>query len=276
MGLPFRFASPTNCTDNRRRTGLSPAPPSSDKERHMSSLSFSVVIPVKDEAANIGKLLDEIGAATRGQVDFDVIAVDDGSSDNTLAALREYKRSHALPLIILKNPHNLGQSTSIWMGVRQSQRDWIVTIDGDGQNDPADIPNLLACAAANPGIAMVAGQRAKRRDSWTKRISSRIANGVRARLLRDSTPDTGCGLKLIRRETMLMLPYFNHMHRYLPALVQRHGGRVVQLAVNHRHRTEGQSKYGTLDRLWVGIWDLMGVMWLLKRNRLPATPPTVE
>lgn len=242
----------------------------------MSSLSFSVVIPVKDEAANIGKLLDEIAAATAGCANFDVIAVDDGSIDNTLAVLRDYKRTHALPLIIVKNPHNLGQSTSIYMGMRQSQRDWIVTIDGDGQNDPADIPRLLACAEANPGTGIVAGQRAKRRDSWVKRISSRIANGVRAYLLKDATPDTGCGLKLIRRDLFLAFPYFNHMHRYLPALAQRHGSSVLHVAVNHRHRIEGQSKYGTLDRLWVGIWDLLGVMWLLKRNRLPRTPPTVE
>ena len=242
----------------------------------MPALSFSVVIPVKDEAANIGKLLDEIGAATTSCSSFDVIAVDDGSSDNTLAVLRAYKQTHALPLIILKNPHNLGQSTSIYMGVRQSQRDWIVTIDGDGQNDPADIPRLLACAEANPNADMVAGQRAKRRDSWNKRIASRIANGVRSRVLKDATPDTGCGLKLVRRELFLAIPYFNHMHRYLPALANRHGGTVLQVPVNHRHRTEGKSKYGTLDRLWVGIWDLMGVMWLMKRNRLPQTPPTVE
>lgn len=242
----------------------------------MSALSFSVVIPVKDEAANIDKLLDEISAATTGCRAFDVIAVDDGSTDNTLTALRAYKQTHALPLIVLKNPHNLGQSTSIYLGVRHSQRDWIVTIDGDGQNDPADIPSLLAQAAAHPGTAMVAGQRAIRRDSWIKRISSRIANKVRASLLRDDTPDTGCGLKLIRRDVLLSVPYFNHMHRFLPALVRRHGGTVLHVPVNHRHRTEGKSKYGTLDRLWVGIWDLIGVMWLMKRNRLPQTPPTVE
>lgn len=242
----------------------------------MSALSFSVVIPVKDEAANIGRLLDEIGAATAGCGEFDVIAVDDGSGDDTLAVLRAYKRTHALPLVILKNPHNLGQSTSIYLGVRHSRRDWIVTIDGDGQNDPADIPKLLACAAANPGVALVAGQRTRRRDGWNKRIASRIANGIRARLLRDATPDTGCGLKLVRRDLFLALPYFNHMHRYLPALAQRHGAAVLQVPVNHRHRTEGRSKYGTLDRLWVGIWDLLGVMWLMRRNRLPRTPPTAE
>jgi dolichol-phosphate mannosyltransferase len=181
-----------------------------------------------------------------------------------------------LPLVIVNNPHNLGQSTSLLMGARQARFDWIVTLDGDGQNDPADIPKLLACAAADPQLALVAGQRTRRRDSWTKRISSKIANRIRSALLRDGTPDTGCGLKLIRREVFLALPYFNHMHRYLPALVRRHRGRVQLVGVNHRHRSEGRSKYGTLDRLWVGIWDLLGVMWLMRRNRLPATAPTVE
>jgi dolichol-phosphate mannosyltransferase len=248
----------------------------------MADLQFSVVIPVKDEAANIVRLLDEIGAAVLPLgADCEVIVVDDGSRDDTLAALREFKRrqiaaTQPLALVIVRNPHNLGQSTSVLMGVRQARYPWIVTLDGDGQNDPADIPKLLQCAAADPAIALVAGQRLKRRDSWNKRIASRIANNIRATLLRDGTPDTGCGLKLIRRDVFLALPYFNHMHRYLPALVRRQHGRVQLVGVNHRHRTEGRSKYGTLDRAWVGIWDLIGVMWLLRRNRLPAQPPTVE
>ena len=250
-------------------------------EMRMADVQFSVVIPVKDEAANIRQLLAEIHTALSAFPTYEVIVVDDGSGDNTLAVLRAIKREQTdapnlLPLVILKNPHNLGQSTSILMGARQARYPWIVTLDGDGQNDPADIPKLLQCAAANPQVALVAGQRTKRRDSWNKRIASRIANNIRAALLRDGTPDTGCGLKLLRRDVFLSLPYFNHMHRYLPALVRRHGGSVQLVGVNHRHRTEGRSKYGTLDRLWVGIWDLLGVMWLMRRNRLPHSAPTIE
>jgi dolichol-phosphate mannosyltransferase len=247
----------------------------------MTDVQFSVVIPVKDEAANIRQLLAEIHTAVRAFSQYEVIVVDDGSIDDTLSVLRAIKReqantAHSLPLVIVKNPHNLGQSTSILMGVRQARFPWIVTLDGDGQNDPADIPKLLQCAQENSSAALIAGQRTKRRDSWNKRIASRLANSIRATLLRDGTPDTGCGLKAIRRDVFLSLPYFNHMHRYLPALVNRHRGNVQLVGVNHRHRTEGRSKYGTLDRAWVGIWDLLGVMWLMRRNRLPEITPAVE
>jgi dolichol-phosphate mannosyltransferase len=242
----------------------------------MTQLQFSVVIPIKDEAANIGQLLDEIRAALSEFSFYEVIVVDDGSSDDTLALLRARQRAGDTRLVIAINPRNLGQSTSLLLGARAARYPWIVTLDGDGQNDPADIPQLLARAAADPDLALIAGQRLQRRDSWTKRISSRFANAVRAALLHDDTRDTGCGLKLLRRDVLLALPYFNHMHRFLPALVKRQRGRVALIGVNHRPRTRGQSKYGTLDRLWVGIWDLCGVMWLLRRNRLPATAPTIE
>lgn len=247
----------------------------------MSTPQFSVVIPVKDEGANIRQLIQEIRNSTASLGPYEIVVVDDGSTDDTLSVVRAMKNEqpageHSPALVIVRNPYNLGQSTSILMGVKHARAPWIVTIDGDGQNDPGDIPKLLDHARQNPGVALVAGQRTKRRDSWVKRLSSRIANAVRAALLRDGTPDTGCGLKLIRREVFLSLPYFNHMHRYLPALVRRHGGTILLVPVNHRYRTQGQSKYGTLDRLWVGIWDLMGVMWLLRRNRLPATKPTIE
>jgi dolichol-phosphate mannosyltransferase len=247
----------------------------------MTTPAFSVVIPVKDEAANISHLVDEIRTACDPLGDYEIVIVDDGSTDDTLEILRGMKRKAAsntrsAPLVIVRNPCNLGQSTSLLMGVRQACSQWIVTLDGDGQNDPADIPSLLRQAAARPEAALIAGQRVKRRDSLNKRLASRAANFIRASLLQDGTPDTGCGLKLIRRDVFLALPYFNHMHRYFPALVRRHGGIVELVAVNHRHRTQGKSKYGTLDRLWVGIWDLMGVMWLLRRNRLPKTAPIVE
>src|SRR6185295_15201238 len=171
-------------------------------------------------------------------------------------------------LRVLVHAASCGQSTALLTGVRAARGEWIATLDGDGQNDPADIPKLLA-ARAN-GLAMIAGYRKSRRDTWIKRISSRIANGVRSRMLGDATPDTGCGLKLFRRATFLELPYFDHMHRFLPALVQRHGGRTVSVEVNHRPRSRGVSNYGTLDRLWVGIVDLFGVMWLKRRAKKPV------
>jgi dolichol-phosphate mannosyltransferase len=157
--------------------------------------------------------------------------------------------------------------------VRAARADWILTLDGDGQNDPADIPALIERLHEHPAsgqsLQLVMGHRAKRQDSWLRRLSSRVANGVRSRLLRDATPDSGCGLKLFSRQGFLELPYFDHMHRFLPALVQRNGGAVVSVRVNHRPRTRGRSKYGLHNRLWVGIVDLFGVSWLLRRAKLP-------
>ena len=143
---------------------------------------------------------------------------------------------------------------------------WIATLDGDGQNDPADIPKLVAArASADPAVKCFAGWRVNRRDDFLKRISSKIANGVRSRILRDATPDTGCGLKLFERAAFLDLPYFDHMHRFMPALFQREGYSVISVPVNHRSRTRGQSKYGLHNRLWVGIVDLFGMIWLKSR-----------
>jgi dolichol-phosphate mannosyltransferase len=158
-------------------------------------------------------------------------------------------------------------------GVRAARGIWIATLDGDGQNDPADIPALLAQARAAGPLTLIAGHRVTRRDTRTKRLASRMANGIRARLLGDATPDTGCGLKVFRREDFLRLPHFDHMHRYLPALFIREGGGVVSVPVNHRPRTRGRSKYGTLDRLWVGIFDLAGVYWLQRRWKRPVVEP---
>ena len=157
-------------------------------------------------------------------------------------------------------------------GMRAARGEWVATLDGDGQNDPADIPKLLAArdaAGQAVNLHLIGGFRRTRRDSWIKRISSRVANGVRSRLLGDATPDTGCGLKLIARAAYLELPFFDHMHRFLPALGQRHGGATLSVEVNHRLRTRGTSNYGLFDRLWVGIVDLAGVMWLRRRARRP-------
>ena len=232
-------------------------------------MRLSIVVPVRNEADNILPLLAEIHAALEGRDDFEVVYVDDGSSDATPERLAEAMRRFPR-LRVLAHRECCGQSAALMTGMRAAKGDWIATLDGDGQNDPADIPKLLAArdrAAAN--LQLVAGLRKTRRDSWLKRLSSRIANGVRSRLLGDATPDTGCGLKLIARQTCLELPYFDHMHRFLPALVQRNGGATISVEVNHRPRTRGASNYGLFDRLWVGIVDLAGVMWLRRRARRP-------
>ncbi|HWK44801.1 MAG TPA: glycosyltransferase family 2 protein [Stellaceae bacterium] len=245
---------------------------------------LSVVIPVRNEAENIAPLVAEIAAALAGGPGYEIIYVDDGSTDETAARVRGLMTAHPT-LRLLRHDQSYGQSTAVRTGVKAAAARWIATLDGDGQNDPADIPALWrmamevggggAAAAATPGDLplLIAGHRAKRRDTAIKRLSSRIANRVRARLLGDATPDTGCGLKLFRRDTFLDLPYFDHMHRFLPALVIRAGGRVVSVRVNHRPRERGHSNYGTMDRLWVGITDIIGVMWLQRRAKRPIVRP---
>ena len=234
-------------------------------------MDFSVVIPVKNEVDNIRPLVSEIRNALEGLCEYEVIYVDDGSDDATpqelLALGKEFPRLRAL-----RHTRNCGQSTGLRTGVRAARAHWVVTLDGDGQNDPADIPKLIDQLrnGTNPGnLQLIMGHRAKRQDSWLRRISSRVANRVRASLLKDSTPDSGCGLKVFSRQAFLELPYFDHMHRFLPALFQRNGGAVISVRVNHRPRTRGVSKYGLHNRLWVGITDLFGVMWLLRRAKLP-------
>jgi dolichol-phosphate mannosyltransferase len=229
---------------------------------------LSVVVPVYNERDNIPPLLAEIAAALRGQVDFEIVYIDDCSDDDSAAVLTAEKPSYP-ELRVLRHLARSGQSTAIWNGVRAARAPWIATLDGDGQNDPADIPVLLAArAAATSEVRLFAGWRTTRRDSFNKRISSKIANAVRSRMLRDATPDTGCGLKLFEREAFLRLPYFDHMHRYLPALVKRAGFASQSVPVGHRPRTRGVSKYGMLDRLWVGLADLRGVAWLMRRAKV--------
>ena len=231
-------------------------------------MQLSIVVPVRNEADNIQPLLAEIHAALQDKGEFEVLYVNDGSTDATparlQAALADFPR-----LRVLAHARSCGQSAALMTGVRAARADWIATLDGDGQNDPADIPKLLAVRDANGQAALVSGYRKKRQDTWVKRLSSRIANGVRSALLGDATPDTGCGLKLVARSTYLELPFFDHMHRFLPALVQRAGGATLIVEVNHRPRTRGRSNYGVLDRLWVGIVDLFGVMWLKRRAARP-------
>ncbi len=234
---------------------------------------ISVVVPVHNESRNVVPLLDEIGVALGGVTAFEAVFVDDCSSDDTAVVLAEYARAHPW-LVVVLHRNNCGQSTAVRTGVTEACGQVIATLDGDGQNDPADIPAMLrrwrALRSEGPvRPVLIAGWRAKRQDTWIRRMSSRIANGVRARLLGDATPDTGCGLKLFGREDFLALPYFDHMHRFLPALVRRAGGQVESVHVAHRARAHGQSHYGIRNRLWVGLVDMLGVMWLQRRARVP-------
>lgn len=233
---------------------------------------LSVVIPVHNEADNIRPLVGEIRAALDGLLEYEIVYVDDGSSDATLQRLIEL-RSEFPRLRLLCHERSCGQSTAVLTGARAARAPWIATLDGDGQNDPADIPALLAArgdAAAPRGPQLICGYRRRRKDNWLKRLSSRVANRVRSSLLRDHTPDTGCGLKLFKRDTFLALPHFDHMHRFLPALVLRGGGQIACVEVNHRPRVHGKSNYGLHNRLWVGIIDMFGVMWLQRRIKLPV------
>jgi dolichol-phosphate mannosyltransferase len=232
------------------------------------SLDFSVVVPVCNEAENVEPLAREIDAAMRGR-SYEMIFIDDGSTDDTAVNLLRLKAS--LPALrVLRHSFRSGQSAAVASGVRQARAPWIATLDGDGQNDPADIPKLIAARdlPENRGVHLIMGnRRASRKDTAYRRLQSRIANGVRSGLLGDGTPDTGCGLKIFQRDTFLELPRFDHMHRFLPALFQRQGARVISVPVSHRERTRGTSKYGMLNRLWVGIVDILGVMWLRRRYK---------
>jgi dolichol-phosphate mannosyltransferase len=231
---------------------------------------LSVVVPAFNEEGNVLRLLDEIVAALRGTVTFEVIFVDDHSRDGTRAALHG-ALARVPELRVLGHERQSGQSTAIRSGVKAARGEWIATLDGDGQNDPADLPKLLAARDAGPAdVKLYAGWRVNRQDSGSKKWASRWANGIRSRLLRDATPDTGCGTKLFERAAFLDLPYFDHMHRYLPALMQRAGWKTVSVPVNHRPRGTGQSKYTNFGRALVGVRDLMGVAWLIKRSRLTA------
>ena len=234
---------------------------------------ISVVVPVHNESLNVVPLLDQIGAALAGVTPFEAVFVDDCSSDDTAAVLTRYARTHPW-LQVVFHRNNCGQSTAVRTGVTAARGRVIATLDGDGQNDPADIPAMLlrwrALHAADPGRpVLIAGWRAKRQDTWVRRMSSRDAHGVRARLRVYATPATGPGPALFGRDDFLALPYFDHMHRFLPALVRRAGGAVESVHVAHRPRAHGQSHYGIHNRLWVGLVDMLGVMWLQRRARVP-------
>ncbi len=245
-------------------------------ETALGTPTLSVVVPVHNEAPNIPPLIEKISRALAG-IEHEIVYVDDGSSDTTPAVLAGIAAD--LPsLVRVRHRTSCGQSAAVITGVKSARGIFIATLDGDGQNDPADIPAMLeaALAAEQTGAkpVLIAGHRVKRNDSDAKRWASRIANNARGRLLKDGTPDTGCGLKLFRRAAFLELPHFDHIHRFLPALFIRAGGHVVSVPVRHHSREHGASHYGTWDRLKVGVVDLFGVAWLQRRWKVPQIETT--
>lgn len=244
-------------------------------ERMMASAEgrpeFSVVSPVRNEAENVEQLVREIAQSLGGRA-FEIIFVDDSSQDDTRARLFALKEK--IPnLRVIGHRKNAGQSRAVRTGVLAARSDIVLTLDGDGQNDPADLPALLSQLnrAGAPGdLALVQGRRDKRIDSGWKKFGSRFANNVRRSILKDSNTDSGCGMRAFKRDAYLQLPYFDHMHRYLPALMQSEGFMVEERAVGHRARTHGKSNYTNFGRLADAVSDMRGVMWLRKRRRSPG------
>lgn len=232
-----------------------------------TDIQFSIVVPVKNEGANIDMLLGLIDSACNGRV-FEAIFVDDGSTDSTSVKLKAALIQYDW-LRVLRHSQSGGQSAAVHSGVRCAKSTRICTIDGDGQNPPSEIPRLIDAMDSQDGskVHLVAGQRTVRHDTLSKRLASRIANAIRQAILKDATRDTGCGHKAFDRDVFLELPYFNNMHRYLPALFSAYGGRVIHIDVVHEPRNAGQSNYNNLQRGLAGIYDLVGVSWLIKRRK---------
>lgn len=236
--------------------------------------ALSVVIPVYNEADNVDLLSQEIiNALSPEKFHYEIIFVDDCSTDNTAEILKKTSRQNPQIKYVL-HKKNYGQSAALISGAKEAQHPWIVTMDGDGQNDPKDIPLLFDKLNHANEFSVIFGNRKKRNDDWIRKLSSRIGNGFRQLLLKDNCPDTGCSLKLFPRDIFLELPRFNHLHRYLPALFKRAGFEIINVPVNHRARIHGESKYGVSNRLWTGIVDIAGVMWLIRRPCQPKIKPS--
>ncbi|NCB56684.1 MAG: glycosyltransferase [Gammaproteobacteria bacterium] len=233
--------------------------------------AVTVVIPAKNEAENIRPLINEIRAAMDDEFNYELIYVDDGSTDDTFNILKSIRDEGFSKLKVIRHQQSVGQSFSVLNGARHGAGEWLVVLDADGQNVPADIPGMLktlqAAYASDPKKVGIIGHRVTRRDDWIKRLSSKLANGFRDWMLKDGIPDTGCGLKATRREWYVQLPAFNHMHRYVPALIQSMGGEMLVHPVSHRPRMAGVSNYGVWNRLWVGLVDVFGVRWLQHRAK---------
>ena len=244
--------------------------PSSD----VAAVDVSIVVPVRNEAENISPLIAEITAALDGRWNYEIIYVNDGSTDPTADRLAAIMRQRG-NLRQIRHATSSGQSSAVRSGVRFARGAIVVTLDGDGQNNPAFLPDLiLAIENGGERVGLAAGQRVGRKDTGFKKIQSRVANGVRNAILRDGTRDTGCGLKAFRREMFLMMPYFDGLHRFLPALMRREGYEIAYVDVIDRPRHSGVSNYGFFDRLWIGIMDLAGVWWLIRRKK--PTPVATE
>jgi dolichol-phosphate mannosyltransferase len=244
--------------------------PSSDA----AAVDVSIVVPVRNEAGNVAPLIAEIAAALEGRWPYEIIYVNDGSTDATPAHLAEIMKQRG-NLRRIDHAISSGQSAAVRTGVRAARGAIVATLDGDGQNNPAFLPDLIAAIQGGDGrIGLAAGQRVGRKDTGFKKVQSRIANGVRNAILRDGTRDTGCGLKAFRRDVFLVLPYFDGLHRFLPALVRREGYDIAYVDVIDRPRHSGVSNYGFFDRLWIGIMDLAGVWWLIRRKK--PTPVATE
>jgi len=240
-------------------------------EHTLPAPRFTIVAPMLNEAGAVGPMAREIAEACDPLGPFEAIFVNDGSTDETSAEIAKARRIYPW-LRELRHARPCGQSAAVRSGVIAARAPIICTIDGDNQNPPAEIPKLVGPLLDGPaGLGLVAGQRVGRQDTASKRLASRLANGLRARILRDDTRDTGCGLKAFPRAVFLALPFFDHLHRYLPALVKREGYEVMLVDVSHRSREAGRSKYTNLGRAMVGVTDLMGVWWLMRRRRLPET-----
>ncbi len=237
-------------------------------------VAVSIVVPVRNEAGNITPLITEIAAALDGLWPYEIIYVNDGSTDDTAQRLAD-EMARRPNLRVLRHEKSSGQSAAVRSGIRAARGGMVATLDGDGQNNPAFLPDLLAALEkGGAGVGLVAGQRVGRKDTGFKKLQSRIANKIRNAVLKDGTRDTGCGLKAVRRDVFLMMPYFDGLHRFLPALVRREGYDIAYIDVIDRPRHSGISNYGFFDRLWIGIMDLAGVWWLIRRKK--PTPVAIE